>query len=168
LPTRIWKALTCGWRASMQRATSWRYGSVARLADVQWNGANLSGISWASVRTIGDEHVGCGERILEHEAPVRAYRQISAAVAAQGLDEVAARFAYRSQVLQRRVLLRQLGLAPDLAHWHSIWCQDMSTDHYDFLLSTYSSFKPTQPPISTLRRRELLGHYALVPMRPRS
>jgi hypothetical protein len=70
----------------------------------------LSGISWASVRTISDEHVGFGERIIEHEAPVRAYRQISAAVAAQCLDEVAARFAYRSQALQRRVLLRQLRL----------------------------------------------------------
>jgi hypothetical protein len=67
-------------------------------------------ISWASVHTIGDELVGCGERIIEHEAPERAYRQISAAVAAQGLDEVAARFGYRSQVLQRRVLLRQLRL----------------------------------------------------------
>src|SRR6266567_1753303 len=43
----------------------------------------------------------------EYEAAVRANRQLAVALRAQGLDEEAARFAYRAQLLQRIVLRRQ-------------------------------------------------------------
>src|SRR6266566_9827034 len=43
-------------------------------------------------------------RLEEYEAAVRANRQLAVALRAQGLDEEAARFAYRAQLLQRIVL----------------------------------------------------------------
>jgi hypothetical protein len=43
------------------------------------------------------------ERLQEYEAAVRANRQLATALQAQGLNEQAARFAYRAQVLQRHV-----------------------------------------------------------------
>jgi len=46
-------------------------------------------------------------RLEEYEAAVRANRQLAVALRAQGLDEEAARFAYRAQLLQRIVLRRQ-------------------------------------------------------------
>jgi hypothetical protein len=46
-------------------------------------------------------------RLEEYEAAVRANRQLAVALRAQGLDEEAARFAYRAQILQRTVLRRQ-------------------------------------------------------------
>lgn len=89
----------------------------ARLADVRWNSANLSGINWARAVVPGDERdarsirlpdgkrKSRAVRLAEYEAAVRACRQLSTVLAAQGLDEVADRFGYRSQVLQRHVLL---------------------------------------------------------------
>jgi hypothetical protein len=49
-------------------------------------------------------------RYQDYEAAVRANRQLAVALRAQGLDEDAAYFAYRAQVLQRQVLLRQYRL----------------------------------------------------------
>jgi hypothetical protein len=46
-------------------------------------------------------------RLEEYETAVRANRQLAMALRAQGLDEEAARFAYRAQLLQRIVLRRQ-------------------------------------------------------------
>jgi hypothetical protein len=46
-------------------------------------------------------------RLEEYEVAVRANRQLAVALQAQGLNEVAARFAYRAQNLQRVVLRRQ-------------------------------------------------------------
>jgi len=46
-------------------------------------------------------------RLEEYEVAVRANRQLAVALRAQGLDEEAARFAYRAQLLQRIVLRRQ-------------------------------------------------------------
>ena len=46
-------------------------------------------------------------RVEEYERAVRANRQLATALQAQGLNEDAARFAYRAQKLQRVVLRRQ-------------------------------------------------------------
>ncbi len=103
-----------------------RFGHVS-LADVRWGDANLSVVHWTRNRgrgaaILGDERVArkrfgadrkpkdSATRLRDFEAAVRAYRQLAVALRAQGLDEDAAGFAYRAQVLQREVLLRQLRL----------------------------------------------------------
>jgi uncharacterized protein YjbI with pentapeptide repeats len=86
-----------------------------QLVDVQWTGVNLAQLDWASVKMLGDEYKARqkkrdgkvksrGKRLKENEIAVRATRQIAVALQNQGLNEEAARFTYRAQVLQRRVL----------------------------------------------------------------
>jgi uncharacterized protein YjbI with pentapeptide repeats len=91
-----------------------------RLADAQLGNTNLAIVDWSQVKKLGDELQACqkkeisGEnkdkatRLNEYKAAVRANRQLAVALQAQGLNEEAARFAYRAQKLQRAVLLRQL------------------------------------------------------------
>ena len=88
-----------------------------QLVDVQWNNANLSQLNWGLVDVLGDESKAhkptraTGEekdkftRLDEYQTAVRANRQLAVALQSQGLNEDAARFAYRSQLLQRKVLL---------------------------------------------------------------
>jgi uncharacterized protein YjbI with pentapeptide repeats len=84
------------------------------LADIRWNDASLALIRWSQIDMLGDEYEihrttsdGKGKdkatRLNEYESAVRSNRQIAVALQAQGLGEEAARFAYRAQVLQRRV-----------------------------------------------------------------
>jgi len=94
------------------------HGSV-RLADVRWGGANLSVVDWEPLRVLGDEtqarqrRDSWGQkkdratRLDEYKAAVRANRQLAVALQTQGLSEDAARFAYRAQLLQRRVFRLQ-------------------------------------------------------------
>ncbi len=88
------------------------------LADAQWGNVNLAVVQWSQVDMLGDEYEArqatrAGKRkksvtrLEEYEASVRANRQLAVALRAQGLDEEAARFAYRAQLLQRIVLRRQ-------------------------------------------------------------
>jgi uncharacterized protein YjbI with pentapeptide repeats len=88
------------------------------LTDVQWGNVNLAVVRWSEMDMLGDEyearqimHAGKRKnsevRLEEYEAAVRANRQLSAALRAQGLDEEAAHFAYRAQLWQRIVLRRQ-------------------------------------------------------------
>jgi len=88
------------------------------LADAQWGNVNLAVVKWSEVDMLGDEYEArqttrAGKsknsvsRLEEYEAAVRANRQLAVALRAQGLDEEAARFAYRAQLLQRIVLRRQ-------------------------------------------------------------
>ncbi len=88
------------------------------LADAQWGDVNLAVVQWSQVDMLGDEYEArqtsrAGKRknsetrLEEYEAAVRANRQLAMALRAQGLDEEAARFAYRAQLLQRIVLRRQ-------------------------------------------------------------
>jgi uncharacterized protein YjbI with pentapeptide repeats len=100
------------------------FGHVS-LADVRWGDVNLSVVRWTRNRgrgaaILGDERIArkrrsadgkakdAATRLRDFEAAVRANRQLAVALRAQGLDEDAAAFAYRAQVLQREVLLRQL------------------------------------------------------------
>jgi len=88
------------------------------LADAQWGNVNLAVVQWSEMDMLGDEYEArqttragkrknSATRLEEYEAAVRANRQLSVALRAQGLDEEAARFAYRAQLLQRIVLRRQ-------------------------------------------------------------
>jgi uncharacterized protein YjbI with pentapeptide repeats len=95
------------------------YGCVS-LADAHWGGANLAVVEWERVSVLGDEREV--EQIGGRGAPrpgaftdgetwlrecltaVRANRQLAVALQEQGLNEDAARYAYRAQNLQRRVI----------------------------------------------------------------
>jgi uncharacterized protein YjbI with pentapeptide repeats len=93
------------------------------LADVRWGDVNLAVLRWTSGRNrpliLGDEtearvrrdsegkRLPPSERLAAYEGAVRANRQLALVLQAQGLNEDAARFAYRAQVLQRVVLRRQ-------------------------------------------------------------
>ena len=89
-----------------------------RLVDTHWEGANLAVVNWSQMHILGEEYrARQGEqegavkdratRLQGFEEAVRANRQLALALQAQGLNEDAARFAYRSQVLQRKVLALQ-------------------------------------------------------------
>ncbi len=92
------------------------------LADVHWGSANLSVIDWSTIHELGDEyearhHKLSKEQIQDKEqrqegleryqTAVRANRQLTVALQTQGMNEDAARFAYRAQRLQRDVLWLQ-------------------------------------------------------------
>jgi uncharacterized protein YjbI with pentapeptide repeats len=83
----------------------------SRLGDIQWSGVgvvNLTRINWDSVSTLGDEqNLSILSPATYHESAVRAYRQLAAQLRAQGMSEVADRFAYRAQNRQRIHLLRR-------------------------------------------------------------
>lgn len=97
----------------------------AWLADVRWGEVNLAVLPWTRGSrqrrpiVLGDERearqarTATGEaksywtRLGELEAAVRANRQLALALQAQGLNEAAAPFAYRAQVLSRTALRRR-------------------------------------------------------------
>jgi uncharacterized protein YjbI with pentapeptide repeats len=86
------------------------------LADVRWGGVNLAMINWSVVKVLGDEHEARQKKVLKGEGKtqsarireflraVRANRQLAVVLQTQGLNEDAARFAYRAQLLQRKVV----------------------------------------------------------------
>ncbi len=120
--------------ARLERAnlTSASFDKTSRLNDAVLTGAsfdqvtfdntNLTVVDWSRVNILGDERTararkdGEGKpktrwrRLAGYKAAVRANRVLAVALQAQGLSEDAARFAYRAQLLQRRVLLRQVRL----------------------------------------------------------
>jgi Pentapeptide repeats (8 copies) len=83
------------------------YGAP-RLADVRWGEVNLAVVDWTTVKILGDEHRARKTKdIDDYQKAVRANRQLAVVLQAQGLNEVAARFAYCAQKLQSIVLRRQ-------------------------------------------------------------
>ena len=89
-----------------------------RVVDAHWDGVNLAVVEWSGVEMLGDEYVAQQVKqdgmmkdkvlqLVQYEAAVRANRQLAVALQAQGLNEVASRFAYRAQKLQQVVLWRQ-------------------------------------------------------------
>jgi len=94
-----------------------------QLADMQWGDTNLAVVDWEQITMLGDERVAAqkidmdgekkekDERLADYKAAVRAYRQLSVELRNQGLNEDAARFAYRAQLMQRVVfrLQRKIG-----------------------------------------------------------
>jgi uncharacterized protein YjbI with pentapeptide repeats len=92
---------------------------LVKLGDVTWGGVNLSVMKWSQVKMLGDEQGARQKesngvvkdlaiRLSEYEAAVRANRQLAVALQSQGLNEDAARFSYRAQVLQKRVFWFQM------------------------------------------------------------
>lgn len=77
----------------------------------------MSTIHWSKLNILGDESQarrkrghGRKERATrqeEYEGAVRAYRQVAVVLRNQGLDEDAARFAYRAHLMQRKVFWYQ-------------------------------------------------------------
>jgi hypothetical protein len=92
-----------------------------KFGDIQWSGVgavNLTQITWNTVPTLGDEvDVNRRSSVLSYEQVVRAYRQLAAQLRAEGMSEVADRFAYRAQVLQRRVLRRRRRWGAAFGSW---------------------------------------------------
>jgi len=88
-----------------------------RLSDAHWADVNLAIIDWSLVKMLGDEgraraivddKKGDREnRIESYREAVRANRQLAVALEGQGLNEEAAQFLYRAQVLQREVVKLQ-------------------------------------------------------------
>ena len=100
-----------------------KYG-FASLADINWGGVNLAVVDWSRLKLLGDEYWARrptdmfgmksdkARRLELNRMAVRANRQLAVALQAQGLNEDAARFAYRANVLQRKVLWYQLFVGP--------------------------------------------------------
>jgi uncharacterized protein YjbI with pentapeptide repeats len=91
-----------------------KYGAVA-LSDVRWGDVNLAVVNWSAISVLGDEVEARTtkkdedrdkvkyERFLDYQTAARAYRQLSVVLRNQGLNEDAARFTYRAQIMQRKV-----------------------------------------------------------------
>jgi hypothetical protein len=89
-----------------------------RMADMHWGEVNLTILDWERVKMLGDEYraeekLSDGEpkskstRLDEYKEAVRAYRQLATVLRSQGLNEDAVRFAYRAQLMQRKVFWYQ-------------------------------------------------------------
>jgi hypothetical protein len=92
--------------------------STTLVRDVVWNGAPLTSIDWSKVDHLGDEDRGSIRRhpekeyseraasLEKYQGAARANQQLSVALRGQGITEASSRFAYRAQIFQRKVLLR--------------------------------------------------------------
>jgi Pentapeptide repeats (8 copies) len=90
----------------------------ASVLDTRWRDVNLSTVKWQHVKILGEEYEARQKmhdkypknkdiQIEGYQEAVRASRQLAAVLQSQGLNEDAARFAYRAQKLQRVVLRKQ-------------------------------------------------------------
>lgn len=94
------------------------YGSVS-LADVHWNGVDLTAVDWSGLTKLGDER---GLRRWwrsrkEQERAARANVQLAKQLDNAGLKDDRDRFSYRSQVCQRGVHLLRFHLLRWLFSW---------------------------------------------------
>ncbi len=80
-----------------------RYG-FAPLADIHWGNADLSVVDWSQLPKSGDEYAILWKLPVEYLAAIRANRQLALELRAQGLNEDADHFIYRTHVNQRLVL----------------------------------------------------------------
>jgi len=102
-------------------------GIATRLLSVRWNGVNLAGIDWGSVKKVIDEEIArspmdengvrknAPRRNVEYREAVQTYRQLQGVLQSQGLADEAGRFAYRARVLQRILYRRQRKLGKYVA-----------------------------------------------------
>ena len=91
----------------------------ASLADVHWCDVNVAVVDWSKLTILGDElkarqHNNDDEKpkdkqkhLNDYNSAVRAYRQLAVVLRNQGLNEDTARFAYRAQLMQRKVFWYQ-------------------------------------------------------------
>jgi len=99
------------------------------LAGVRWSDVDLSVVDWTQMNILGDEYQArrrekengeakdSATRLEEYRTAVRANRQLAVALQGEGLNEEAARYAYRAQRLQRVVLRLQRKLGQYLFSW---------------------------------------------------
>ncbi len=85
------------------------------LADVHWGDVNLAVVDWSVLSILGDERVAQQQQDTDRtpyakillveflKRATRAYRQLSVVLRNQGFNEEAASFAYRAQLMQRKV-----------------------------------------------------------------
>ena len=101
-----------------------------KIADIWWSNVSLTAVKWSQVKILGDEYEARQKmrggkvkdklsRLEDYENAVRANRQLAIALQSQGLYEDAAHFAYRAQVLHRKVLRRQ-GFLPHINLWERV------------------------------------------------
>lgn len=92
-----------------------QYG-YAWLGDVHWGGTNLAAIDWSKIAFVGEEYASLHKQQLTGVAwnasrdlkdALRANRQLSSALREQGLGDEADHFAFRAQVIQRRLLQQE-------------------------------------------------------------
>jgi Pentapeptide repeats (8 copies) len=108
-------------RAELERAVLTDEQHLSpRFADVHWGTIDLTGVKWSQVEILGDEHKAQqrkstdgsakkkSKQFEEYEAAVRAYHQLTSVLQNQGLNDEAARFAYRAQVLKKWILWHQI------------------------------------------------------------
>ena len=85
------------------------------LADMHWEGVNLSVVNWSQIRMLGDVRLALQQQsggVVEGRVPkgqvfksaIRANQQLALALQAQGMTDDANRFFYRSRVLGRKLL----------------------------------------------------------------
>jgi Pentapeptide repeats (8 copies) len=91
----------------------------AILSDIHWGDANLAVVDWSVLSIMGDERTAriskdedgklksLDRHFSEYQRAIRAYRQLAVVLRNQGINEDAARFAYRAQLMQREVYRRQ-------------------------------------------------------------
>jgi uncharacterized protein YjbI with pentapeptide repeats len=102
--------------AKLQGASFSELDGMAGLADVRWSGTSLALVHWVQpMRAVprgGQERASLSKeqqkaehsaRLLECKSALRANRQLATELRSQGLNDQADRFAYRAQLLQRRV-----------------------------------------------------------------
>ncbi len=82
--------------------------NTAQVFEVRWGGVDLAHVDWSKVITLGDERIAKKQpnrdiQLARLHQAVRAYRKLAVELKEQGLNEEAARFAYRAQVLQKSV-----------------------------------------------------------------
>jgi uncharacterized protein YjbI with pentapeptide repeats len=113
--------LTGAWLDSKTVLNDTTLDSRTRLGDIHWSGVgavNLTQVNWEQVPTLGDEQgVDWRSDASKQVAVVRAYRQLAAQLRAQGLSEVADRFALRAQIRQRRMFYKQRRIPQWLGSW---------------------------------------------------
>ena len=92
---------------------------VPPLVDISWGNVNLAVVDWTQIKMLGDEREAYQQvldvtakknkdtLLMKFQQAVRANRQLTVALQAQGLNENASYFAYRAQKLQRIVLRHQ-------------------------------------------------------------
>ena len=93
-----------------------RFDGRTQVRDVTWGGAALSRVAWERLPRLGDEVAqrqrrtvdgkpkSRTRRLAERQGAYRAYQQLAVALRGQGLDDAAAHYAYRAQVLRRKAL----------------------------------------------------------------
>jgi uncharacterized protein YjbI with pentapeptide repeats len=90
------------------------------VADMHWEGVNLSVVNWSEIRALGDDYRAVRLKsqgfVPDHEmkirwlnSAIRANQQLALAMQAQGMTDDANRFFYRSRLLGRKLLALEGG-----------------------------------------------------------